>query len=69
MKKDKKKVPVASAVSPRLDLVDSDEEKKVVNLSLLDQKRVDVEGIYSNQEREKDIQKMKTYFETTMNPM
>jgi hypothetical protein len=35
----------------------------------MEQKRVDVEGIYSNLERERDIQKMKTYFETTMNPM
>jgi len=69
MKRDKKQPPAASAVSPRLDLIDSDEEKKMSNLALLDQKRVDVEGIYSNQDREKDIQKMKTYFETTMNPM
>ena len=46
-----------------------DDEAPSKNLSLMEQKKVNLEGIYSVKERESDIQKMKTYFETTMNPM
>ena len=65
MKKDKGK-----KASPRvLEAMDTKEEPPKVNLALMEQKRVNLEGIYSTQERESDIQKMKTYFETMMNPM
>lgn len=37
--------------------------------SYLTLKTVNVERIYSTEERNKDIDKMKKYFETRMNPM
>lgn len=36
---------------------------------MLQLQKVDIEKIYSSQDREKDIGKMKTYFEMRMNPM
>lgn len=36
---------------------------------MLEIRPVNVEAIYSNAERDRDIGKMKKYFETTMNPM
>jgi uncharacterized protein YdiU (UPF0061 family) len=57
-------------VSSIFDLANEEENPLVVSENpVLELKPVNVEAIYSNAERDKDIEKMKKYFETNLNPM